>query len=260
MIDVCVEGGFEGIEIREAEGTPLALSAAPEQRRAYAAAFQDAGIAVTDIASGLCLVGAPGEREAALESFKRLAAFAADFRAGGVRVFLGNFCVRRDSPRRPLDVPALVETLRLLCGVARESGTQVWIETHNEYATGKRLAALLADIGEPGCRVIWDILHPIEDGEPPEETLRMLGGRCAHIHIKDGRPSGDPMAHDWVYTEIGGGALPIAHIVGLLESSGYRGFYSCEWENKWRRELQRPDLEARGVLMDFSARMRRLAL
>jgi sugar phosphate isomerase/epimerase len=47
-----------------------------------------------------------------------------------------------------------------------------------------------------------------------------------------------PLDHDWIYTFMGKGDLPLREIVRLLQDSGYEGCYSFEWETKWRKELQ----------------------
>lgn len=116
----------------------------------------------------------------------------------------------------------------------------------------------MADVGQANCKVIWDLLHPVEDGEPPEQTLAFLLAKCAHVHIKDGRPAKDPLVHDWVYTPVGAGALPIPQMVGLLMRNGYDGYFSLEWETKWRGELQELRLDPSDVPAEYARYMRSL--
>lgn len=49
------------------------------------------------------------------------------------------------------------------------------------------------DVDKPNCAVIYDIIHPLEAGEKPEETIALLGSQCVHVHVKDGVPFEDPM-------------------------------------------------------------------
>ena len=49
---------------------------------------------------------------------------------------------------------------------------EVGIETHNEYATGQSLRKLLDDVNRLNIKIIWEIIHPIEDGES-RKKLRM---------------------------------------------------------------------------------------
>ena len=99
--------------------------------------------------------------------------------------------------------------------------------------------------------MIWDMIHPVEDGEAPEETIAFLSKQCAHVHVKDGRPFDDAVMHDWKYTRLGEGILPIRHIIELLLQDGYEGFFSLEWEAKWREEIQFPDYAPEKVLEDY---------
>ena len=54
-----------------------------------------------------------------------------------------------------------------------------------------------------------------------------------------------PVTAGHLYTKIGSGTIPIADILALLKENGYRGFYSLEWEGKWREEL-REELRGEG--------------
>lgn len=259
MIHACTDNGFDGIEIREGPDAPLSLGLDMEEVKNIGAQFYDAGVAVTDIGSGICLKGLPDEWPKLEEAIHPYLEFAAALKARGIRIFIGNFCSRRNDPRVQLDYGGIVESIRLFCDLSAAAGLEIWIETHNEFATGKSLHKLLSDIEKENCKVIWDIIHPMEDGELPEETLKWLGDRCAHVHIKDGIVSADPLAHDWTYTKLGEGALPVKRIVDLLTQTGYSGFYSLEWESKWRKELQRADCKPETVIPEYARFMRALA-
>lgn len=85
---------------------------------------------------------------------------------------------------------------------------------------------------------IWDIIHPIEQGEAPETTWELLQGKIAHVHLKDGVKNADPDWIDYTYTRLGEGELPIKEIVALLQAKGYTGYLSLEWEKQWRPEIR----------------------
>ena len=121
---------------------------------------------------------------------------------------------------------------------AKEKNTEIWIETHNEFSTGKALLPLLKRINRPNVHLLWDIIHSVEYGEALEETLRLVGGNIAHVHIKDGRKQDDPDVIDYFYTPLGEGTLPIASILLKLQKIGYQGCISLEWENAWRSEIR----------------------
>lgn len=187
-------------------------------------------IVYSNAGSSICLFGYDPEQirsaKALLEDLDRAGIPA-------VRVFIGNFTRRHDDPRRPLDHDGIVKALRELC----EVGPEIWLETHNEYATGKDILPLIEKVNHPRFGVIWDILHPIEDGESPKETVAAIGQYIRHVHIKDAKPNPDPAMHDWYYTPLGEGEMPIAEITALLQEIGYEGYYSLEWESAWRQEL-----------------------
>lgn len=258
LLACCRESGFSGIEIREGPDSLFSISRKQEEIADIAARIAAAGVAVTDIGSGICVKGLPDEWPKWEEAIRQYIAFAATFQARGIRIFVGNFCSSKDDPRVRLDYHGIVEYIRRFCDSAAARGLEIWIETHNEFATGKNLHTLLSDIQRENCKVIWDIIHPIEDGELPDETVKWLGGRCAHVHIKDGREPADPLAHDWVYTKLGEGALPIRKIIEILTRNGYTGFYSLEWESKWRTELQGEGFEADTVIPAYARYMRGL--
>ncbi|MDF2922985.1 MAG: hypothetical protein K0R57_1899 [Paenibacillaceae bacterium] len=241
QVDICVKLGFRGIELREGPGFLVTLDMAEAEAARITGLFEAADIRITNIGSSICVKGTETDGRL-LEQFLAAAKLARVMKAGGIRVFLGNFARRRDNPLAPLDEEGIVRWLQEASRVASAHNTEVWIETHNEYATGEVLARLLDRVNHPACKVIYDIIHPIEDGEVPAQTVKLLGDRCAHVHMKDGIPPGDPMVHDWIYTPMGEGDLPIREVVSLLRESGYQGFYSLEWESKWRAELQKPGM------------------
>lgn len=187
---------------------------------------------ITDLGSGITLLG---YNEKQIEEAKKIFESVKKNDIPAVRIFLGNFARRHDSERNTLDYEGIVRAIREL---AELNLAQVWIETHNEFATGKSLRKLLDDVNHSNVKVIWDIIHPIEDGETPQETIDWLGDDIAHVHIKDGRKHPDCAMHDYYYTKLGEGELPITEIVKLLRGSGYDGYFSLEWESVWREEIR----------------------
>ena len=214
---LCEKYGFSGVEVRVKNDGSFVCGD---------------GLLVTDVGSSICI---KRYSEEMLKSAKELTNEIAKQKIRAMRVFLGNFCQRYDAPREELDYDGIV---RMLQELSDSAGCEIWIETHNEFATGKVLKKLLSDIDRENVKIIWDIIHPIEDGETPEETIAFIGDKIAHIHIKDGKKRADKMWHDYEYTPIGEGELPIKKIVSLLTENGYDGFFSLEWESLWRPELK----------------------
>ncbi len=257
MIGIAGKRGFTGMELREGGVWGISVEMTAGEREEARRAFEQSGIAVTDIGSGVCLTGGEGDL-VQLERFRQVASLARDLRATGVRIFLGHFNERRDRAMPAIPYDALVTGVKAACDDAAGLGVQVWIETHNEFATGRSLRRLLDDAGKPNCKVVYDVIHPLEEGESPADTVALLGSDCVHVHMKDGVPSEDPSAIGWKYKRVGEGAVPIADIVGLLERCGYTGYYSLEWETKWRKELQVPGAEPAVVFPAYVSFMKRL--
>lgn len=191
-------------------------------------------LCVCGLGSGIVLTG---YNEDALGMMRRQLEIAGILGAPGVRIMLGNIRRCVSDPEKAIHWEGLVRWLKAADALAGSFNKQVWIETHNEFATGKALHGLFAQEQLPHTAVIWDLMHPLEQGEPIEQTLALLQGRIAHIHIKDGLPWNNPEKLIWKYTPLGEGTVPIGQAVRLLQQSGYNGYYSLEWESAWRKEL-----------------------
>lgn len=247
VLEFARQHGYSGIEIREGEDSLYSVKMDAGKVKSLSRSIKASGIQVTNLGSGICIKG-DSKDTPQLETFKKLVQDASDLSAEGIRIFLGNFARKHSDPKTALNEAGIIEWIQAACDYAFAYPVQVWIETHNEYATGRVLQRLLTKINRDNCKIIWDILHPLEDGESPVETMRFLGDSCVHIHVKDGTPFDDPDMHDWKYTFPGKGKVPVAEIVRLLRSRGFEGYYSLEWESRWRQELQVPGAEPEFIL------------
>lgn len=129
--------------------------------------------------------------------------------------------------------------------------TQIWIETHDEFATGKAQYELLEQHRFHNIYSLWDIMHPLEAKETPEDTLKYLKNYLAHVHIKDGKPWGDPDMWSWKYTKLGLGSVPIERIVRMIDAAGYEGYFSLEWESAWREEIRGEEFQIPEMIQEF---------
>lgn len=248
IIHQCEATGIHAIEIREGQEGMAKDLLDPEKLEAIRSKLVNAGIIVTDMGSSVCVTDYSQER---LDEIKQSFILARALNAKGVRFFIGNFIKRWDDPKVELNYEGIVRWVRDACDLGAEYGVSPWLESHNEYSTGRAMKKLIDDVGKENLGVIWDILHPVEEGESAEDTLRLLGKRFVHVHIKDGRKFSDPIYHDWEYARLGEGTLPIKDIVRLIDKSGYTGYYSMEWELKWRKELQVEGNDVPTALKEF---------
>lgn len=234
VLSCAVDADMNAVEIRmDNDGRIFGL--AEEQLPQLAKAFAEKGVKISNIGTSILVNDYAPEK---LEAVSRCAAMAHTLGAKGMRVFLGNF-VKRFSDAAHCDEDGIARFLQEAADCALAQGVEIWIETHNEYSTGRALRRLLDKVNRANVRVIWDILHPYEFGETPEDTFRLIGRDIVHVHIKDGTKPEDPDWIDYRYTRLGEGDTPIWQIMDLLEKAEYQGYYSLEWENAWRPEIQR---------------------
>lgn len=234
IISYCKKYKIGGIEVRVGNENSIFGHTDEENLFNIGEAFDKAGIKVLCIASSICIKRyEPNQIHEAMEVIQRAKFVGAD----GTRVFLGNFARRLDDKKEPIDHQGIVQSLKELCQYDRHFN--IMVETHNEYATGEVLSKLKQEVNEPNLKFIWDIIHPIEDGEDIHTTWKYIGKDIAHLHIKDGRKREDNIWHDYEYTLLGEGQLPIYEIMDILREENFTGFLSLEWENIWRDELKK---------------------
>jgi sugar phosphate isomerase/epimerase len=70
-----------------------------------------------------------------------------------------------------------------------------------------------------------------------------------HVHLKDMTT----MDGKQRYVLLGRGDAPVFDAIGLLDKSGYAGYYSFEWEKLWHPEIEEPEV----ALADYAQVMKR---
>lgn len=238
---------MDAVEIRMDDGGSI-CGMQREQLPELLAFFKEHGIAISDIGTGVTLQGYEPEKIARGRQCAELAAMVG---AKGIRVFLGNF-IKRFSTAAPYSYEGIVRSLQELCLAVKETGVEVWVETHNEFSTGEVLSRLCKDVAKDNLKIIWDIIHPIEWGETPEQTWELLNSKIAHVHLKDGIKNPDPDWIDYTYTRLGEGELPIQEILAILRENGYTGYLSLEWEKQWRAEIREAYDSLDELLRDYN--------
>jgi fatty-acyl-CoA synthase len=150
-----------------------------------------------------------------------------------IRLFAG-------APRGELPAKTALRTADRLARLAefgRRFEVTIGIETHDSFATGAVMAAMLrgapADVG-----VIWDTLNTAVAGEASETTFRLVASRLVHVHIKDGGSPPDPERN----LLFGEGRVPLASILRTLSANAYDGWLSVEWEKLWQPSIPGPEV------------------
>lgn len=247
-LEVCRQNGIGALEVRMGLHPWSQLDLAEEEYRRIDRAIEEAGVVVSDLGTSVVV---RDDDPTALEELERCAQIAGFWHCRGLRIMLGNFYARRSEPRKPVNRDGILSWLKKADKIMEAYGTEVWIETHNEFATGRALRELLDDAGTAHVRLLWDIMHPLEAGESLEESYALMKPDLVHVHIKDGTPWPDPDMENYRYTPIGQGSVDIAAAVKLLRDGGYDGWYSLEWEGVWRKEIQGPEYPPEGAVADF---------
>lgn len=253
IADQACRAGMEALEIRLYDDDSI-LGLQEEELPGFLEYLSEKELVISDLGTSVTFFDYEPDK---LKRAKRAVRLAAQVRAKGIRVFLTPF-VKRHSDSVSYCYDGIAAALKELCAYSQQYDVEIWVETHNEFSTGKSLNRLLQDVDADNLKVIWDIMHPIEKGESPEETLRFLNSWIAHVHIKDGRKSEDSDRIDYLYTELGGGELPVREIVQMLKAEGYCGYLSLEWETAWRSELQGIYSSLEELLVQFNLFMDRV--
>ena len=217
-----VASGYDGVELRGYQGEmdlPRAAPFTPENREATRRRFEGAGVA-------FCCIGSSGiVAKGNVEHVEENAALARDLGAPYVRIFGGT----------PESRTEAVENLRAFGDAARSEGVALVLETHDDFSTGATVSSLLAEAAHPAVFSLWDMHHPYRQGEPPAETLACLGPTLRHVHVKDGTVERG-------YLLLGEGDIPNESMLDSLQTFGYDGFVSVEWEKRWHPEIEDPSV------------------
>lgn len=256
-LQICRQNDIQAIEIRMGIHPWSQLDLTDDEYRNIYSKITASGLTVSNLGTGVVV---RGYDKAAFEELERCAQIARLLHCKGLRIMLGYFRVRWSEPEQQLDYEGIVRWLKEADALMTDYGTEIWIETHNEFATGKSLNKLLKDSGVKQCKVIWDIMHPIEAGEQPADSYRWMCSDLIHVHIKDGRPWDDADMASYQYTHLGEGDIDIEGIIEQLVKNNYEGYFSLEWEGIWRKELQGENFSPEEEIAVFSKHLKKIEL
>jgi sugar phosphate isomerase/epimerase len=240
ILDFAAEHQFAAIELRGIQ-TNMDLTKVPElapDRIAEAKRqLQAHGLVVSCLGASANMHDMdPVKHAAQLDEARRFIDLAQALGAPYVRVF-GNEYVK-DVPRDQM-LAHIAGALRGLGDYARPKGVTVVIESHGDFTDSPSLLELLQRADSPNVALLWDAHHTFVSGkEQPEDTVAKLGRYIRHTHLKDSVPAGN----DRRYVLTGTGEVPVKRQIAALAKSGYKGFYSFEWEKRWHQEIEEPDV------------------
>ncbi|MBQ7487946.1 MAG: AMP-binding protein, partial [Clostridia bacterium] len=119
-------------------------------------------------------------------------------------------------------------------------GLTLLVDTEGAYADTARLRDLLNYFSDDErLAASWNMHETCVTGcEDGETSITNLGAYVRHVHLHDFRRT----EHRAVPELIGEGELPLKELMNALRSVNYDGFISLEWDPRWMRDLDDPEI------------------
>lgn len=240
IITTAQQLGYDGIELRLLDDNVLEPGQDREKITDAVRLIREGGLEVCAFDTS-CTLNQPTkeEREAQIESMRAWIQLAGELHVPVIRVFGG--ANRKEWASEPSEEEVhiwMAEELNAVAAEAEQAGVIVALETHDAFASSRRVARLLGKVNSPNIGVLWDGFHTYRIGETSEEVTRSLGKRITHYHVKDAIRTDD----GWEFSLLGDGEVPVADQILQLDQLGYDGWLSVEWEKKWHPEIAEPEV------------------
>jgi sugar phosphate isomerase/epimerase len=237
--------GYAGVELRLIDGELIDPSMSAADRAQVKRTVAAAGLPVVAVDSSIRLTDEdPGPQ---LRQFLEL---ASEWECPLVRVFGGKLAA--DQAERQEQLQTAARVLESSVPLARRLGVAIGVETHDDFSASSVVAELLALVDAEGADAegvdpkwvgaVWDSHHPHRMGEQPADVYANLGPRILLAQVKDARRVGQADGDDWQLVLLGEGEVPVREMLGLLAAGGYQNWISVEWEKRWHREIEEPEV------------------
>ena len=221
QVNTLAREGMRWLDLRSAWGKNV-LDLSHEELAAFKASIDAAGIRVSSIGSPIGKIPISDPFPPHLARFKRAVEIAHYLETPFVRVF-SFFIPPGDDPMVYAD-----EVLARMAALAREAETAgITLLHENEKGifgdTPARCAQILAAVGSPALRAVWDPANFVECGVRPfTEGYALLRPYIAAVHVKDALfASGKVVV-------AGDGDGEWRETLAALHASGFAGFFSLE--------------------------------
>jgi len=161
------------------------------------------------------------ERKAEIEKVKAAIREAKEMGAEKLRIFAGSLREGLD-PRQVEEW--VVEALSEVADYASSEGMVLALENHGTYfSRAEVIEKLLKVVNSPSLKLNFDTGNFVHAGDDPVVAARKLGRWVVHGHAKDVDERGAPCAP-------GEGVIDFEAIARELESQGFNGYFSIEYE------------------------------
>ena len=201
------------------------------------ALFRRNDLRIPCLNTSVTLVSPPDRWNAILDECQRTAQLAQKTETRMIRIFGGAVAkeMNRDEARSMAQ-----RHLRQLTKITAPLRVQLLLETHDEWVMADQVLEMIGDFDPAEVGALWDIEHPYRRGESPADTVRKLGARIGHVHVKDSLPPlpGERKARP---TLLGQGEIPIVECIKALREIRYDGWFCLEAEKRWIASTPEPE-------------------
>lgn len=229
VVEAVREYGYDGIELRLVDGELLPPHPPDAERARIREVLR--GVPVVAVDTSLRMAAPDAGWEDDLRGYSEI---AAELGSDLVRVFGGTAA--------PGDGEAvIVENVRRAGAIAGAAGVRVILETHDDLSSARAVRRVLDEVPDEAVGALWDLHHPYRMGEKPGEVWTLIGARTLLVHVKDAVPDASERT-GWKLVLLGEGEVPVRDSLRVLQSRGYRGWLTVEWEKKWHPEIAEPEV------------------
>lgn len=240
IVKFAAANGYQGVEIRTIQGEMELYKCAEFSTTNMAATkqlFKDNNLKITDLGCGASLHHKESAiRKKNLDEARLFIDLAQKLESPYIRVFPNNLPA---DDTRSVTLHLITEGLLELGAYAKGSNVKVLMETHGDLIKTDELLSVIEKAPGDTTGLVWDVVNMwAATKEAPSYAYQKLKKYIKHVHVKDlalrdGKEK---------YVLLGKGEAPIKDAIELLYSSGYKGFYSFEWEKMWHPEIEEAEV------------------
>lgn len=241
IIKFAKDKGYQGIELRgvlrELDLPKSSDFNSPEKIRSARKMAEDVGMKFVCLGASTQLHHPMGaKRDQHLDEGKRYIDLAEALGSPNIRVFPNNLPAEQE---KEATVELIRKGLLALSDHAANTKVAVLMETHGDLVQSNDLVSVMQGLDRPNIGLVWDFTNMWSvTKESPMSVYPKLAPYIRHVHVKDFKMQNGKMR----YTFLGQGIAPAFQALDLLQKSGYKGYYSFEWEKLWHPELEEPEI------------------
>ncbi len=241
IVDNAVKYGYDGLEFRGIQrdmditkgpdfGTDAAIARSMKM-------VKDKNLKIICLGASTSLHYAdPVRRKASLDEARSLTDLAQKLDCPYIRIFPGDL-PKGEDPKPTFD--RIIQGLKELGDYAKNTNVKVLMETHADVVKTDELLYLMEGADNPHVGLVWDVSNMwVVTRESPAFVYSKLKPYIKHTHFRDAKIIDGKEKS----VLLGEGEVPLKEAAELLEKDNYRGFYSFEWEKRWDRNAEDPEI------------------